>query len=329
MSNKSITQFMHKPALSYMLCCFIALLITPISTAANELLQLKEQIWLSPDISPKNRLDALSKKPVACINPDAPKVSTIGRLAFESPALLGGQAARIGLSCASCHPSGRTSRHFFLENISSSPGTADVTHSFFSSTGGNDKLTAVAIPDLAKLEKIKIKDRTSNEFIKKLRELIEIEFDGQRAPKLIIDALQTYLSNVDTQYCQITGEQLKPHKLNHDWERLLESVNALTEYPGQEVNQLLIRIARKRLETIYLRYANIKDPTINSDLISLSRQLAELSLSKIKHTKQIKSLKHWHSNASKLFVRLERYENNSMYDSEVLTKLIATQARNK
>ena len=309
-----------------MLCCFIALLITPINTTANELLQLKEQIWLSPDISPKNRLDALSKKPVECINPEAPKVSTIGRLAFESPALLGGQAARIGLSCASCHPSGRTSPHFFLENISSSPGTADVTHSFFSSTGGNDTLTAVAIPDLAKLEKMKIKDRGSQQFRNKLRELIEVEFDGQHAPTFVIDALQIYLSNVDTQYCQTTSEQFKPHKLNNDWQRLIESVNALKSYPDKEVNQLLIRIARKRLETIYLRYTNIKNPAIDSGLISLSRQLEELSLSKIKHKKQIKSLKHWHSNASKLLVHLEQHENNSMYDSEILTKLIATQA---
>ena len=306
----------------HMLCCFIASMTISGDILANDLRQLKEQVWLSQDISKSDRLNAISKRPTECINPKAPKLITLGRLAFESPALLGGQAARIGLSCASCHPSGRTSPHFFLESISSSPGTADVTHSFFSSTGGNDTLTAVAIPDLAKLDQMKIQNRRSIGFRNKLRELIEVEFDGQRAPILMIDALQIYLGNIDTQYCKTTEQELHRHQLSDDWQRLQESVNALVNHSNKELNQLLIRISRKRLETIFLRYSNVKDSTINSNLVSLSRQLGALSLTNIHHKEQTKSLRHWHKQADKLFERLKEHEAISMYEPNILTQLI-------
>ncbi len=315
------------PAFTYGLYCFAVLAGFLISSnvSANDLLALKEQAWLSADITNDHKLLALTTAPIECVNPNAPAISTLGRLAFESSALLGGQAARMGLSCASCHPSGRTNPNFFLKNISTTPGSADVTHGFFSSTGGNNTLTPVMIPDLAKPNQSKIKNRWSDEFRNKLHQLITVEFDGQHAPTLIIDALQTYLANTDTRYCQETEEQLIPIRLSGDLHRLEENIDSLTNYPEKNVNQLLIRIARKRLETIYLRYTNLENQKPSTDLITFSRQLEELSLSKIGHKEQIQSLKRWRKQTNKLFAALKQYEALSMYNPSVITKLIHQQ----
>lgn len=305
----------------YCLIAFIGLLIGS-KAFASDLLELKQQAWFSADISNRDRLIALTKKPAECINPDAPSLSVVGRLAFESPALLGGQAARMGLSCDSCHLSGRTNPHFFLNNISSVPGTADVTHSFFSSIGGNNTLSAVMIPDLAKPNQSKIKNRWSDEFRDKLVDLVAIEFDGQRPPALLIDALQTYLANIDIQYCQQDSEQLRPISLLDDWNLLQKNITALINYDDKEVNQLLILIARKRLEKIYLRYANLRSQQINQGLISVSHRFKTLSLNGIEHKNQVDQLSRLTANTNKLFTLLQSNESKSMYNSAVIEALI-------
>lgn len=311
---------MLMPKTTYVFALLMLLIAHGVS--ASDLLALKESVWLSSNITPSDKLFSLTNKPTECLNPDAPAIATLGRLAFESPALLGGQASRISLSCASCHPSGRTNPHFFIKDISSIPGSADITHSFFSSTGGNNTLTAVTIPDLARLDQSKIKNRQSIEFRNKLRQLIEVEFDGQRPPTIIIDALQTYLAHTDTKYCQTTQDQSRTINMSDDWLRLLEAVNALAYYTDKDINKLLIRIARKRLENIYLRYNNLSNQSIEQGLIKLSRQLAELSLDSIKHKKQITQLPQWHQNANALFTQLLKHEVASTYDLVTLTRLI-------
>ncbi|MGF7473737.1 hypothetical protein WFJ45_23635, partial [Salmonella enterica subsp. enterica serovar Minnesota] len=70
----------------------------------------------------------------------------IGRAAFNSPLLLGGQAARAGLSCASCHRNGRGNPDFHFPGISGAPGTADVTASLLSSHRGDGQFNPKPIP---------------------------------------------------------------------------------------------------------------------------------------------------------------------------------------
>ena len=74
----------------------------------------------------------LTQHPSTCLTePNLPAVQR-GALLFESPTLLGGQAAKAGLSCAACHRNGRGNPVFVFPGISGPPGTADVTHGLFS-----------------------------------------------------------------------------------------------------------------------------------------------------------------------------------------------------
>ena len=47
---------------------------------------------------------------------------------FRTPELLGGQAARVGLSCDACHINGRNNPTFYIDGVSGLPGTVDVHH---------------------------------------------------------------------------------------------------------------------------------------------------------------------------------------------------------
>ena len=69
-----------------------------------------------------------------------------GEALFHTPSLLGGQAAKAGISCASCHVNGQGNPHFQFPGISGQPGTADATHNFFSSHRGDDKFNPVSHP---------------------------------------------------------------------------------------------------------------------------------------------------------------------------------------
>ena len=112
-------------------------------------LPIKESRWLAPD----GLFEGLTRQPTECFKP--PKTASerrsaaIGRAAFRAPLLLGGQAARVGLSCSSCHRNGRGNSEFTFPAISGHPGTADVTSSLMSKRRGDGAFNPKAIPDLA------------------------------------------------------------------------------------------------------------------------------------------------------------------------------------
>ncbi len=133
--------------------------------------------WLDPEA---DIVGALSRQPVECLAPvaaDKRGKLALGRLVFESPALLGGQPARFGLSCASCHPNGRRNADFFLPGLSDVPGTVDLTSGVFG-TGNDRQANARPIPDLSRPDGRMIADRDSGAFRAKLHAIVIEEFHG-------------------------------------------------------------------------------------------------------------------------------------------------------
>jgi len=136
----------------------------------------------------------LSEQPSTCFASDAPLVRS-GRVLFGAPTLLGGQAAKAGLSCSSCHINGRDNPHFLLTGVSAASGTADVTNSFFSAVRGNGRFDPVVIPDLAMPGKVSrgTDTRALEAFI---RNLIVEEFGGREPTPAMLDALAAYVRAV-------------------------------------------------------------------------------------------------------------------------------------
>ena len=76
---------------------------------------LQALVWIAPG----HEAAALTRQPATCLGKSAADPSVVaGRALFNAPQLLGGQAARAGVSCASCHSNGRRNPHFQLAGIS-------------------------------------------------------------------------------------------------------------------------------------------------------------------------------------------------------------------
>jgi hypothetical protein len=173
-----------------------ALLLSGASTPVE--LPIRDARWLtSPDL-----VADLTRQPVECrsISHDAAlrRSEEIGRVAFRAPLLLGGQAARAGLSCATCHRNGRTNPHFDFPGLSGDAGTADVTASLMSSHRGDGIFNPKPIPDLAgDPAKLKVSRNPAKEDLKKfIHGLITQEFDGPEPPPAALNGLVAYVRSV-------------------------------------------------------------------------------------------------------------------------------------
>ena len=127
----------------------LSLAVLVIAGLSGPALALDELQWLAPDA---DRVAALTTVPAECLamptDPEQARLVALGRVAFRSPVLLGGLAARSGMSCDTCHRNGHGNPAFFIAGVSGAPGSADVTSALFSQTRGDGIFNPVPIPDL-------------------------------------------------------------------------------------------------------------------------------------------------------------------------------------
>ena len=170
---------------------------------------LRAAHWLPTD----RQAHALSHEPRECLRPASSPLEVrriaIGRAAFRTPLLLGGQAARAGLSCNSCHRNGRGNPDFQVPGLSGTPGTADVTSSLMSSHRGDRLDNPKPIPDLSgPVRNLKVsrdpKDRALETFI---HGLIVEEFDGPEPTAMTLDGLAHYVRALSPRGCPTKPEQ--------------------------------------------------------------------------------------------------------------------------
>jgi hypothetical protein len=216
--------------------------------------------WLDP----AQRVTALSSQPFECTSvprePGQRQLFEIGRAAFRAPLLLGGQAARTGLSCSSCHSNGRRNQAFRFPGLSGDSGTADVTSSLMSSHRGNGLFDPKPIPDLALPGKISRRsdDPALNNFI---RGLIVEEFDGADPPQLILRGLGTYVRAIGGPEISQTGcdlarrEALRLDSLVLDVSRSLKASRYAWTTGDVASARLLLSAARSGLGLINERFA--------------------------------------------------------------------------
>lgn len=173
------------------LIALAALLFGVAATRADPPPGFSELRWTAPG----SELALLSAQPATCLAAPNDALVRSGRALFGAPTLLGGQAAKAGLSCASCHINGRDNPHFLLAGVSATPGTADVTNSFFSAARANGRFDPVAMPDLAMPGKM-ARDPDTRALEAFIRNLIVEEFGGQEPTPAMLDALAAYVRAV-------------------------------------------------------------------------------------------------------------------------------------
>lgn len=233
-----------------------ALLLCSASVPAD--FPLRDARWLkSSDIAAD-----LTHQPVECrsryANPEQERSAEIGRIAFSAPLLLGGQASRVGLSCASCHRNGRSNPHFHFPGLSGDPGTADVTASLMSSHRGDDIFNPKPIPDLAGDPfKLKIsRDPRKDDLKRFIDGLITQEFDGPEPPPAVLDGIVAYVRSLSPAACP--GASSSPVQLTS----MLDNIDAAVRLAegsyaagDRATGRVLIAAARSMLGAIDERVA--------------------------------------------------------------------------
>jgi hypothetical protein len=123
----------------------------------------------------------------------------LGDLAFGSPGIFGGAARRAGLSCASCHVNGASNAKLFVPGMSTRPGNFDTTGGFFNPHADDGVLDPLTIPSLRGARFLAPyghdgRIASLREFI---RNVIVNEFAGPEPSPAIVDAMVTYVQDVD------------------------------------------------------------------------------------------------------------------------------------
>jgi len=258
--------------------------------------------WLD---SAADKVEHLTRQPSTCLrNPDDPAVQR-GALLFASPTLLGGQPAKAGLSCASCHRNGRGNPDFVFAGISEAPGTADVTHGLFSKVRADGVFNPVIIPDLARPNGQKIVDRGAvGELETFLSEQIVEEFSGTEPQARVIADLATYLRALDESACDPNA--LEVQSWRSEFTRIRATIISASKDSSSHKNAV-----RAALGRVHARLHSEDHANLRADLITFSRAL-ERGDGQHSYVAKLDQLE----------VALEAVDAQTLYNPDVLTRFL-------
>ena len=295
-------------------------------TAAADRAPTRLPIRSAQWIAPAAARHSLSFTPSECARPPQPEEARrryeIGRAAFRTPMLLGGQAARTGLSCNSCHSNGRRTAGFLFPGLSGSPGTADVTSSIMSSHRGNGIFDPRPIPDLATSRKIA---REGDDLERFIRGLITEEFDGAPPDPLILDAVASYVRAIQAPACPAAPEQ--PVRLADrlaDVDRAVRAASYAWEAKDGEATRLLLSSARTALGEIDERFDGPALADARTRLRRADRNLLAIQQAIDAHAPDVPlHLASWRAAEPAWAAPLARAEAASLFNPQLLARRLA------
>ena len=300
-----------KPTAPRALGVLAALTLVTAASAADA--PLRAQRWLAPQADVVRVLTTATPE---CLSPQ-PDAETrlaveIGRAAFLTPTVLGGQAARAGVACETCHRSGRDNPDFLFPGVSGPPGTADVTSSLFSSHRGDGIDDPLPIPDLSgPRANLKVAAADLAPFI---HGLITQEFDGPEPPAAVLAGLAAYVAALSPRACPRAGaEPVTARALMSDARRALAAADALAARGDHPAAGVMVAAARARLGLIDERYAAL--PRDRHRLRAADAGLAGIAQALREDRPDARAnLAKWSADSAKLEASLTRREASSLFD---------------
>lgn len=200
-----------------------------------------------------------------------------GEFLFKAPLLLGGQGAKAGITCHSCHVNGTGNPSFLFPAISSAPGTADTTHSFFSKSLGNQIFDPIAIPDLTMPGRVDHSIQ-SGEVEAFLTTIIIGEFSGATAPSTTIKPIATYVRAL-----RLSGVSKEPafkaRALKRDMADLSLAIDQAAHRASSgegELAALLMSSGQAQVRSIHERLVGSRHAILRDWLIERSREMGVL-----------------------------------------------------
>ncbi|MDP1738055.1 MAG: hypothetical protein Q8L23_11525 [Caulobacter sp.] len=298
----------------------LAAVLAAAALAASDTPPLAEMRWLAPGA---DAVAALGQQPSECFQ--WPTLSAgeltsigVGRAAFRSPLLLGGQAARTGLSCETCHRNGRTNPDFQFPGVSGPPGTADVTSSLFSSHRGNGVDDPKPIPDLGgPRAALKVDhDPRSKALETFIRGLITEEFDGPEPTPAVLAGLAAYIRTLDPAACSSPKPLRADDYLGDALSGVIAAHYAL-EAKDPATALVMVAAARARLGRLDERFVGLPRSLAalrksNADLMRLERMI------RASDPRALARIRAWTLAVDGLAVTLRRDEPRSLFNPERL-----------
>jgi hypothetical protein len=301
-----------------------------LAAAATAAPPIRGMLWLSKSADPARALGAL---PTECLrrpaDPAQARKVEIGRAAFRTPVVLGGQAARAGLSCETCHRQGRGNPDFQFPGVSGPPGTADVTDSLFSTHRGDGTDNPKPIPDLSG-PKTTLKVDQAPKAAKLeafIHGLVTEEFDGPEPTPATLAGLAAYVRALDPAACPAEPRQpLTLALLMTDARRALVAARQTAAAGDRPTAVVMVAAARARLGLIDERFS--ADPALRPDREAL--RAADARLAAIQqtlreprtgaHPDADPALATWLQRSQSLEARLASHERRSLFDPDHLAQ---------
>lgn len=318
--------------------CAAFLLALPLASAALATAALaaepplRAMRWLPAS---SDRVALLTRAPAECLAPPADAAQSlaieIGRAAFRTPLLLGGQAARAGLACDSCHRNGRGNPAFAFPGISGAPGTADVTASLFSRRRGDGIANPRPIPDLT-VDPRRIPPAALPAFV--TGQIVE-EFDGAAPPPAVLAGLVAYLNALDARACPratATGTAdpgattpITAAATLADAGRAIAAARAALAAGDAATAALMVLAARAQLGRLDERFPAAQQRPIRAADSALAATLPAI---RARHATAATRLTAWQATLPALARTLAAARHCSLYDPARLAAVIAESTRN-
>ena len=285
-------------------------------------LPLSDARWAPPEA----RLSALTERPPECfVEPEDPALArsaAIGRTAFRTPLLLGGQAARVGLTCETCHRNGRGNPQFLFPGLSGAPGTADVTTSLFSRVREDGVFNPRPIPDLAADTPRVSRDPASPALETFIRSVIVDEFDGAEPPPRVLKGLVDYVRALTPQCPSAPQSVTLAFHLQQVDEAMAAAADAWAER-DEPTARLMLSSARATLGLIDERFPG------RTELRAADLALAAIQDAVDRQTPDAaQRIALWQSASRKWSEPLRRDELKSLYVPHLLDGRLASAAAN-
>lgn len=298
----------------------LAPLAVALGAAGSAAPPLRAMRWLAPGADAAR---ILTRQPTECFRPPADPEraysAELGRAAFRTPLLLGGQAARAGVACETCHRNGRTNSDFDFPGLSGAPGTADVTSSLFSSHRGDGVDNPRPIPDLGGPKRaLKVsQDPASPTLETFIHGLVTQEFDGAEPPPSVLKGLADYVRAMDPAAC--IGKHEEAVSLANDManaRRALRTAIAAAGRGDRAASGLMVTAARSQLGNVAERYAG---NGLARDRAALERADDDLrsvldSLRSKSEVGAVRRLEDWLARSGALEAKLATDTQRSLYD---------------
>jgi cytochrome c peroxidase len=123
----------------------------------------------------------------------------LGNMLFSSPDIFGEPVHSAGISCETCHSAGHVNVSLYVPGMSGPPGTFDVSNGFFHPVADDHVFNPIRVPSLRGVRFLAPYGRDGR--IASLRDftrnVIVGEFAGAEPDPLIVDALVSYMQEIE------------------------------------------------------------------------------------------------------------------------------------